>query len=67
EPLFMIIGNKNDLANIKKIDDKKGRELKEEINALSFITTSAKTGSNVERAFMDLVHMLLEGAGEPMP
>ncbi|MHA1680265.1 MAG: Rab family GTPase [Promethearchaeota archaeon] len=64
EPLFMIIGNKDDLQDIKKVDDADGEKLKDEINALKFMTTSAKTGENVDDAFLDLVKLLLVKAGE---
>ncbi|MHA1793812.1 MAG: Rab family GTPase [Promethearchaeota archaeon] len=60
EPVFIIVGNKNDLDDLKKVDDEDGEKLKKEISALKFFATSAKTGDNVDKAFMDLVELLLD-------
>ncbi|MBD3230382.1 MAG: GTP-binding protein [Candidatus Lokiarchaeota archaeon] len=48
---FVLIGNKVDLENSRKVSKEKGLELSKEINALDFIETSAKTGESVQKAF----------------
>lgn len=64
DSLFMIVGNKNDLVDIKKVTKEMGEELKKKINAVEFIETSAKDGTNVDDAFLNLVRLLLKKAGE---
>jgi small GTP-binding protein len=64
EKVFIIVGNKADLGEIKKVQTEAGAELKKKIGALEFIETSAKDGTNVDDAFLNLVKMLLKRSGE---
>ena len=58
EPLILI-GNKTDLKDSIKVQESEGAELAKSYN-MEFIPTSAKTGSNVERAFMEIIKKILE-------
>ena len=66
DPLYIVISNKNDLTDIKKVDHDAGNDLVKEIDALHFVETSAKTGENVDEAFNTLVRLLLKKSGEQM-
>ena len=55
----ILIGNKADLVEQKKIETMQGESFSEEINSCTFIETSAKSGDNVEEAFRKLVLRLL--------
>lgn len=57
---FHLIGNKNDLTDLKKISTEKGEKLAKKLKANYFIETSAKSGENVEEAFEKLVYAILE-------
>lgn len=48
----MLIGNKNDMDSRRKVSTEEGQSFAAE-NGLFFMETSAKTASNVERAFVD--------------
>jgi len=58
--VFYLIGNKNDLKELKKISNDQGYKLAEKLKASHFIETSAKSGENVEEAFEKLVYAILE-------
>jgi small GTP-binding protein len=58
EPLILI-GNKTDLTESIKVQEKEASELAKLFN-MDFIATSAKTGSNVESAFMKIVNKILK-------
>jgi small GTP-binding protein len=64
DALYMVVGNKADLEDMKKVSTEMGQELSDRITAISFIETSAKDGTNVDEAFLDLIKKLLEQAGE---
>ncbi|TFF96213.1 MAG: GTP-binding protein [Promethearchaeota archaeon] len=64
EGSYILIGNKIDLKEERKVDTNDGEELANEINASSFIETSAKYGENVEEAFKTLVRKILGNFGE---
>ena len=51
---FIIIGNKLDLEEERKVTFKEGMELSYQLGALEYVETSAKTGTDVEKAFIDL-------------
>ena len=51
---FIVIGNKSDLEADRKVTFEEAMELSYQLGALDFIETSAKTGSEVERAFNNL-------------
>ncbi|MFX1496406.1 MAG: Rab family GTPase [Promethearchaeota archaeon] len=57
EPLILI-GNKNDLEDKIKVTDSVGNEFAKKNNMI-FISTSAKTGSNVEEAFNEITKRIL--------
>jgi tRNA U34 5-carboxymethylaminomethyl modifying GTPase MnmE/TrmE len=46
----MLVGNKNDLNDKRKVSYEKGYEFAQR-NNINFIETSAKTGENVENVF----------------
>lgn len=58
EPLILI-GNKTDLTDTIKVQESEGAELAKQFN-MEFIPTSAKTGSNVEEAFMEIIKKILK-------
>ncbi len=53
--VYILIGNKNDLTEEKKVSTQDGENLAKEMKASVFIETSAKHGDNVEKAFKTLV------------
>ena len=57
EPL-LLIGNKNDLSDNIKIEESEALELAKSFN-MDFISTSAKTGTNVEEAFLNVLKTIL--------
>ena len=56
---IILISNKNDLTDIKRVTEDEGIECSGKIQALSFIETSAKTGSNVNKGFEIMAKALL--------
>ena len=48
---FVLIGNKTDLRDLKKIPAENAKDLLKASNAVAFFETSAKIGDNVENAF----------------
>jgi small GTP-binding protein len=60
EGSYILIGNKIDLEDERKVDTAQGEKLAKEISASSFIETSAKYGDNVEEAFKTLVREILD-------
>jgi small GTP-binding protein len=58
EPL-LLLGNKSDLTNTTKVQESEGVELAKRFN-MKFIPTSAKTGTNVENAFMEIIKKILK-------
>ncbi len=58
EPI-VLIRNKIDLKDNIKVSDSEALELAES-NNMKYISTSAKTGSNVEDAFMELTKVILD-------
>jgi small GTP-binding protein len=62
--VFVIVGNKADLEDIRKVSTEDGEELKERIGAVQFLETSAKDGTNVDDAFLNLVHILLDKSNQ---
>jgi len=57
QPL-LLLGNKSDLTNAIKIQESEGVELAKRFN-MEFMSTSAKTGSNVETAFLKIINKIL--------
>ena len=58
EPL-LLIGNKIDLTDTIKVHEKEGIDLAKKFN-MKFVPTSAKTGLNVEDAFIGIIKKVLE-------
>merc|ERR1711976_374250 len=50
DAIIMLVGNKADLTNDRKISVEEGKKKANELN-LSFVETSAKTGTNVKHLF----------------
>ena len=60
---LILIGNKNDLIDQRYVFKEDAEEMAKRINAKEFIETSAKTGTNVEKAFLKLLYEHLGGRG----
>ncbi|MHA1298794.1 MAG: Rab family GTPase [Candidatus Helarchaeota archaeon] len=60
-PKIAILGNKVDLADKRIIQEEMGQQFSRERNAVLFSETSAKTGKNVENAFLALTKTILYG------
>ena len=56
----LLIGNKSDLEDIRKIAGEKGIKMSKKIKAFKFVETSAKEGTNVDEAFMFLAKLLIK-------
>lgn len=57
---FLIVGNKNDLHNDRKVPESKAKAWCKNNGDLQFIDTSAKVNHNVEQAFTKVVQLALE-------
>lgn len=64
EGAYILIGNKIDLEDERKVSTDQGKALADEIQASAFVETSAKKNINVENAFESLVHQVLRNYGE---
>lgn len=60
--LTFLVGNKNDLEDLRSIPKKDALAFAKKINALAYIETSAKTGTNVNESFTSLTKNLVEKA-----
>ena len=56
----LLIGNKNDLENKRKVEEKEARDFAGKNPNMDFLLTSAKTGANVETAFNELIKKILD-------
>lgn len=54
-----LLGNKSDLDNKRSVDFKQGK-LVADNRSMKFLETSAKDGTNVEKAFIDMANELME-------
>ena len=61
---FILLGNKIDLADLKKIEPENASSLMKESNAVAFYETSAKTGENVEKSFQEIAGACLKESKE---
>ena len=59
EPL-LLIGNKSDLKENIKVNEQEAKEFSDQNNISDLIITSAKTGENVEKAFKNLIKIILD-------
>ena len=70
DPTFMLVGNKCDKAMEWEVSKEEGAALARQFGC-EFMETSAYTGQNVERLFMNLVRLLRQThstqSGEPAP
>ena len=62
---FLVIGNKYDLQDERIIHIDEGKMLAEKMGALSYFETSAKTGENLDDAFLLLVTKILNYNNPP--
>lgn len=60
---LLLIGNKIDLSDSKKVEDNEANEYASK-NTMDLILTSAKTGANVEKAFNELIKIILDEVSE---
>jgi len=56
---YLLIGNKNDLEEMRAISTKEGEEFSNRLNSIEFMETSAKSGENVEKAFKNLLFHII--------
>ena len=63
EGSFILIGNKNDLEDQRYVFKDDANKMAERIKAIEFIETSAKTGKNVEKAFLNLAYNIVGNYG----
>jgi small GTP-binding protein len=56
---FILIGNKNDLHEDRLITEEEAVSFAKEMGALKYYETSAKTGENLDLAFLTLVKKIL--------
>jgi small GTP-binding protein len=57
-PKIILVGNKSDLENERKISYEEGENLKNKHNLNYFIETSAKTGDNAENVLIEAAKLL---------
>lgn len=55
---MILVGNKNDLVNERKITEEEGIKTSKELGCFSFYETSAKTGFNSKELFIQAVKLL---------
>ena len=60
---FIIFGNKLDLSEKRMVDSEEGKTLADKLSC-SFYETSAKNGTNVDKAFDDIINKVYENKKE---
>ncbi|HUU77618.1 MAG TPA: Rab family GTPase [candidate division Zixibacteria bacterium] len=60
--LTILVGNKNDLEDLRSVSNKEAIAFAKKIKALTYIETSAKTGENVDESFKMITEKLVERA-----
>ena len=58
EVIIIVVGNKSDLTDLRKVSTEDGQKLATSLNAM-FFETSAKEGTNVKTLFNDLAKKLI--------
>ena len=58
----ILVGNKNDLIDLRSVPKKDAIAYAKKIKALAYIETSAKTGENVDESFTKITEKLVERA-----
>ncbi len=61
--IYILVGNKNDLSDLREVEYEEGVEKAKALNCIDYIETSALTGENVENAFYKIGVTLLEKKG----
>jgi len=56
---IILVGTKNDLVDDIQVDDESAMEFKDKYDLSEYITTSSKTGENVDKAFDLLVRKII--------
>ncbi|CAL5970741.1 Rab11 [Hexamita inflata] len=56
---IILVGNKCDLENMRKVSKGQGQNLAEQMGLL-FIETSAMTGENIDKAFIELIKQVID-------
>lgn len=64
--VIMLVGNKLDLAKDREVSYEEASRFAEE-NGLIYLETSAKTGENVEEAFLKTARIIMERVGSAGP
>ena len=57
---IILVSNKIDLTDIRRVTKEQGQELQQSIDAFHYMETSAKTGENVENLFEKLARSLVD-------
>ncbi|MFV2014953.1 MAG: Rab family GTPase [Candidatus Heimdallarchaeota archaeon] len=60
DQIFILVGNKNDLEDLREISTEEGRAKATELGAIDYIETSALTGTNVAEAFKKIGKTLID-------
>jgi small GTP-binding protein len=60
DPIFILIGEKNDLEHKRSVPKDSGEEMKEKLNLDYFFETSSKSGENNKLIFKTLAKAILE-------
>ncbi|MHA1217335.1 MAG: ADP-ribosylation factor-like protein [Candidatus Heimdallarchaeaceae archaeon] len=59
--MLMLVGNKNDLEDLRDVSTEEGKKYAKDSGCIGFIETSAKNGINVENAFIVMGEEILQG------
>lgn len=60
DQIFILVGNKNDLEDLREISSEEGQARATELGAIDYIETSALTGTNVAEAFKKIGKTLID-------
>jgi len=58
--IFVLLGNKSDLAHLKKVNPEEARQLRVGNSPVIFYEVSAKDDTNVQQAFEDIARMFIK-------